>query len=192
LQGKLKSGQSLKQDEIAGQLSVSKIPVREALVQLQAEGLVRLTPNRGAIVSSLTYHEVAEIYTMRLALEPIALTRAIPNMTLADFVQMDHLLTRIDHETDLTRWAELNWEFHAALYQPAHMPLLLQTVRELHHNVVRFLIRYVNEEQLRRSQAQHREIVAQCRAKNSSMAVDLLRQHLGDPVEMFVSNLNKD
>lgn len=129
---------------------------------------------------------------MRLALEPIALMRAIPNMTVGDFVQMDHLLNRIDHETDLTRWVELNWEFHASLYQPAHMPLLLQTVRELHHNVVRFLIRYVNEEQLRRSQAQHREIVAQCRAQNLETAVDLLRQHLGDPVEMFASNLNKD
>lgn len=189
LRGKLTSGQALRQDEIAAEFNVSKIPVREALVQLQAEGLVRLIPSRGAIVTSLTYNEVDEIYVMRLALEPIALRRAVPRMTAGDFVQMEHILNKIDSETDLSKWAELNWEFHEALYQPARMPHLLQTTRELHNNVVRFLIYYIKDTQLSKSQRQHREILAKCRAGDVEAACALLHQHLHDPVQMFASNL---
>lgn len=192
LRGKLKTGQALRQDEIAAEFKVSKIPVREALVQLQAEGLVKFTPNRGAVVSSLTFAQVEEIYTMRLALEPIALRRAIPNMRTVDFVQMDHILNRIDCESDLSNWAELNWEFHEALYTPAHMPLLLQTTRELHHNVVRFMIYYISEAQRNKSQSQHREILAQCQAGDIECACALLCQHLTDPVSMYANNLSSE
>jgi DNA-binding GntR family transcriptional regulator len=192
LRGKLKSGQSLKQDEIATEFKVSKIPVREALVQLQAEGLVRLIPSRGAIVSSLTLAEVDEIYTMRHALEPIALRRAIPNMTAADFDEMEHLLNKIDHETDLSKWAERNWEFHEALYRPANMPHLLQTTRELHNNVVRFLIYYISDTQLKKSQQQHRELLKLCRARDVENACALLLEHLRDPVQMFASNVGTE
>ena len=86
LQGQLHSGQSLRQDEIAATFQVSKIPVREALFQLQAEGLVDIIHNRGAIVTSLNTAEIEELYTMRIALETIALRRAIPRMTTADFL----------------------------------------------------------------------------------------------------------
>jgi DNA-binding GntR family transcriptional regulator len=170
---------------------VSKIPVREALVQLQAEGLVRLIPNRGAIVSSLTYKEVEEIYVMRLALEPIALRRAIPKMTALHFVHMEHILNRIDHETDLSKWAELNWEFHEALYTPAQMPHLLQITRELHHNVVRFLVYHIKEHQLSKSQQQHREILEKCRQGDVESACILLEKHLYDPAQMFAHNVGE-
>ena len=77
--GEYQSGQALKQDELAKHFEVSKIPLREALYQLKSEGLVEFINNRGSIVSSLSASEVEEIYTMRMALEEIALERAIPN-----------------------------------------------------------------------------------------------------------------
>jgi DNA-binding GntR family transcriptional regulator len=184
MQGKLSSGQALRQDEIAAEFKVSKIPVREALVQLQAEGLVDLIPSRGAIVSHLSIEEIVEIYTMRRALEPIALERAIPNATEADFLKAERILDQIDHVDDLMHWAELNWDFHAALYGPADMPLLEQTAQTLHNNVVRYLIlNYLNPAYLEVSQNQHRELLALCRQREVVLACEKLRLHLLDPME---------
>jgi DNA-binding GntR family transcriptional regulator len=184
LQGKLRSGQALRQDEIAAEFNVSKIPVREALVQLQAEGLVDLIPGRGALVSHLSIDEIAEIYTIRRALEPLALERAIPNATRADFLKAEHILDEIDHVEDLMLWAELNWEFHAALYRPADMPLLEQTVQTLHNNAVRYLIlNYLDRAYLEVSQNQHRELLALCRQQEIALACEKLRLHLLDPME---------
>lgn len=184
VQGKLHSGQTLRQDEIASEFHVSKIPVREALVQLQGEGLVDLIPNRGAVVSHLTLEEIAEIYTIRIALEPIALERAIPNASESDYLQAERILDQIDHVEDLTLWAELNWEFHEALYRPANLPTLVQTAQTFHNNVARYLIlNYLDREYLNKSQRQHREILALCRAGDARMACEKLCAHLGDPVD---------
>lgn len=191
LQGKLTSGQWLKQDEIAARFSVSKIPIREALVQLQSEGLVQLLPNRGAVVSSLTLAQVDEIYTIRLALEPIALRRAIPHMTPADILQLEHILNRIDCETDLSKWAELNWEFHGALYAPAQMPMLLQTVREFHNNVVRLLVYFIRDQHLKESQRQHREMLSLAARGDIDAACALLERHLREPSQFFASRFTQ-
>ncbi len=192
LQGRLTSGQSLKQDEIASEFKVSKIPVREALVQLQAEGLVSLIPSRGAIVSRLSYDDIAEIYTMRIALEPVALRHAIPQMTNIDFLQMESILERIDHEEDLTKWAELNWEFHAALYAPANMPRLIHVIRTLHHNVVRFLHHnHLDKDYLSQSQKQHSELLRLSREKQVEQACELLVYHLNDPLQAFKETFEK-
>lgn len=193
LQGRLRGGQSLKQDEIANEFSVSKIPVREALVKLEAEGLVRMMANRGAMVSSLTLDEVSEIYTIRSALEPIALRRAIPAMKPADYLQFENILSRIDYTEDMTQWAELNWEFHAALYHTAQMPRLLMTVKTLYNNVARYLLHhYLDQDYLAESQDQHREIVAACRDGQTDHAVALLLHHLGDPVQVFAGLLDAE
>src|SRR5215510_12062973 len=93
LRGNLKSGQALKQDEIAAQFGVSKIPVREALVQLKAEGLVNFYPNRGAFVSEISSAEADEIYVMRIALETAVLARAIPHLTVSHFKQAGEILS---------------------------------------------------------------------------------------------------
>jgi DNA-binding GntR family transcriptional regulator len=181
LQGKIKVGDALRQDVIAAELEVSKIPVREALVQLQAEGLVDLIPSRGAIVRGLSTHEIAEVYEMRLALEPLALRKAVPNLRESDFMDIDYLLGRIDRATDWTRWAELNWEFHEALYRPSGMNLLIQTAKFLHNNVTRFIAStHLNQDYLKNSQQQHRRIVERCREGNVDAACKELIHHLGD------------
>ena len=87
LQGQYKAKQPLRQDQIAEELGVSKIPLREALVQLKAEGLVSFMPNRGAVITELSAKEVDEIFSMRIVLETKALERAIPNLRPADFIR---------------------------------------------------------------------------------------------------------
>ena len=191
LQGQFKSKQPLRQDEIAAEFGVSKIPVREALFQLKAEGLVTFYPNRGAVVSELSAAEVDEIYAMRSALESLALRRAIPRLSEADFFRAEGALAALDQEQNPAGWSELNWEFHALLYHAARMPRLMSTVERLHHNVARYLILYLAGMAYQEtSQAEHRAILAAARQRDSDAAVAHLEQHLASAAEMLGSYLS--
>jgi DNA-binding GntR family transcriptional regulator len=191
LRGKLKSGQALRQDKIAARFGMSKIPVREALVQLKAEGLVVFFQNRGTFVSELSAAEAAEIYVMRIALEKAALERAIPHLTVAQMGEAAGILTDIDREKDIARWAELNWHFHAALYAPASLPRLMGTIRNLHANIARYLLLYLAGMDYQKvSQAEHRELLEACRHGNVEQALTILDEHLRSASEHLVAFLN--
>lgn len=188
--GRLKSGQPLRQDEIAARFDVSKIPVREALFQLKAEGLVTFYPNRGAVVSELSAKEVEEIYTMRSALEVAALQAGISRLTIADLQRAAQILEVLDGERNMARWSELNWEFHAVLYSPADMPRLMNTVKTLHFNISRYLIIYLGGMDFQsRSQAEHRQILEACRQGDVQEAVRILQRHLDSACRELVSFL---
>ncbi|MBI5931322.1 MAG: GntR family transcriptional regulator [Chloroflexi bacterium] len=179
LRGDLKSNEPLRQDKIAEELGVSKVPVREALVQLKAEGLVTLYTNRGAFISALTAAEASEIYTIRIALETVALEAAIPHLTAPILMQAENILRVMDVETDTARWNELNWDFHAQLYQAAQMPRLISILEPLHMNVARYLVLYLKNLGFQAtSQQEHYAILQACRDGNVTQAVGLLRQHL--------------
>ena len=85
LRGVIPPGQALRQEELAGRFSVSRLPVRDALLRLEAEGLVDVFPNRGAFVTTLSADEVREIYHLRILLEGDAIETAVPRMTSADW-----------------------------------------------------------------------------------------------------------
>lgn len=190
LRGELKSNEALRQDKIALDLGVSKIPVREALVQLKAEGLVTLHTNRGAFVSSLTAAEVAEIFSIRLSLEVLALETAIPQLSNSQFIQAENVLRLMDVEGDAANWAEQNWQFHAHLYEAAKMPRLLSILEPLHLNVARYLVLYLNELGFQKaSQDEHYAILAACKKRDTAEAVRLLRQHLESASQSLVKFL---
>ena len=179
LQGRYKANQPLRQDRIAEELGVSKIPLREALVQLKAEGLVSFMPNRGAVVTELSAKEVDDIFTMRIALETKALERAIPNLRPADFIRAKSVLEILQKEEDRTQWSELNWEFHATLYQASQMPRLLSTIQTLHNNVTRYLIIYLDRLSAQDiSQKEHLAIFNACQKRNIDAATKQLTNHL--------------
>ena len=184
LNGTLQSGQPLRQDDIARDFDVSKIPVREALSRLEVEGLVTIRRNRGAVVTHLSFREVDEIYAMRIALETLALRRAIPAQTSADLAAAERILADIDIEKNLKRWAELNWNFHAALYRPSCMNILLKTVEGLHTNVARFLqVSQLGDlDYLAKSQNEHYRLLDSCRRKDVEEACVQLQRHLSGPV----------
>ena len=179
MQGQFKANQPLRQDHIAQELGVSKIPLREALVQLKAEGLVSFMPNRGAVVSELSANKVDEIFTMRIALETKALERAIPNLSSADLIRTKSVLEILEKENDRTQWSELNWEFHATLYQASQMPRLLNTIETLHNNVTRYLIIYLDRLSAQDiSQKEHLAIFNACKRGNIDAATKQLTTHL--------------
>ena len=190
LQGQYKANQPLRQDQIAEELGVSKIPLREALVQLKAEGLVSFIPNRGAVVTELSAKEVDEIFTMRIALETTALGRAIPNLRPADFIRAKSVLEILEEEEDRAQWSELNWEFHATLYQASQMPRLLSTIQTLHSNVTRYLIIYLDRLSAQNiSQKEHMAIFNACQKRDIDTAIKQLTTHLYKASERLMAFL---
>lgn len=186
--GEFESGQALKQDVLAKQFEVSKIPVREALYQLKSEGLVNFLNNRGVVVSSLSSNEVEEIYTMRMALEEIALERAMPNLKAASRIAAESALKLIDTSSNPLDWSALNWEFHASLYRAAQMPKLLETVSLLHNNVSRYLLLYLRQMNFQEtSQAEHWALLEASFAGKTQQALGILRQHLNDALQQTLN-----
>jgi len=191
LRGKLQGGDPLKQDEIAVRFGVSKIPVREALVLLKAEGLVNFIRNRGAFVSELSAAEADEIYVMRIALENAILARAIPHLTVTHLKKANELLAAIDHEENIAKWGELNWEFHATLYSTAELPRIMGTIRTLHTNIARYLVLYLaGMDYQKQSQQEHRALLQACRAGEVEKAQDILEEHLRSASVHLVEFLN--
>jgi DNA-binding GntR family transcriptional regulator len=192
LRGILQGGQSLHQEEIAAQLGVSRLPVREALRQLEQEGLVVYRLNRGATVTELSATEVQEIYEIRSGLESIALRLAVPRMTTDTFQQAATILDITDRETNVSRWGQLNREFHLTLYAPAQRPRLLSLITTFHLNVDRYLrMEMVMLRYKERSQQEHRRILEACQQRDTSTAVTLLTQHIEAAGALLVTYLNQ-
>src|SRR5258707_7877836 len=94
IRGEIPEGAQLRQDAIASQFQVSRIPVREALRQLDAEGLIAIVPNRGAIVPALSPDDIEELFSIRALLEPEVLKQSIPHLIEEDFSQAEAILRR--------------------------------------------------------------------------------------------------
>ena len=98
IRGEIAEGAQLRQDVIARQYQVSRIPVREALRQLDAEGLITIVPNRGAIVPALSPHDIEELFAIRALLEPEVLKLSIPRLTPADLGEAEAVLNKYMNE----------------------------------------------------------------------------------------------
>jgi len=193
LQGKLKSKQQLRQDEIAATFGVSKIPVREALVQLKAEGLVTFFQNRGAFVSEISPAEVKEIFIMRIALETKALQLAIPNLTIADLTRAEEIIESTSPKQNMNLRTQKNWELHELLYAPANLPRMMEWIKTLHDNVSRYLAIYLSSIDIQlRGLDQHRRILDECRRGNIEAAVKTLEHHLQLTSDRLVEFLEQE
>lgn len=175
----LKEGQALRQDDIADQFGVSRSPVREALRRLEGEGLVTFHAHRGAVVAELSYEEVLEGSEIRLALETLALRKAIPNQTEDDLRRAEDILDLIDREADITlRWGELNRKFHAALYAAADRPRLMELIRVQQVGFDRYIRLFLAvADYVERGQEEHRQLLAACKRNDVELAVRLLTEH---------------
>jgi DNA-binding GntR family transcriptional regulator len=182
LSGDLGEGESLRQDALAAELGISRIPVREAFRQLEAEGLVTLQPHRGAVVSSLSLDEIAEIFDLRTLLEPELLAHAMPRMTPSDYATADAVLRDYERTLvagDVHAWGQMNTWFHLALYSPAGRRRSLAIVHNLLANADRYTrLQLVLTQGIERALAEHRELLRLCSTGAVEPAVRLLRQHI--------------
>ena len=182
LHGNYAEGEPLRQDALAEELGVSRIPIREALRQLEAEGLVTFNPHRGAIVSSLSLGEIEEVFELRTTIETDLLRRAVPRLTPEQLDQADEVLDRYAsalRSGDVSMWGELNWQFHSTLYAPAGRPVTMGIVQRLHQQSDRYLrMQLALTHGETRANDEHRAIAAAVRSADVKRATVLMREHI--------------
>lgn len=179
IRGYLTGGQQLRQDEIALQLGVSRVPVREALMQLEAAGLVTFYPYKGAVVSTLSPDEAKEIFEIRSILETEALRFAFPNLSDKVLDRAEQLIEEASLEKDPFNWSDQNWKFHSFLYQYANRPRLLDIINSLHESVDRYKRIYLKTLSFySESIKTHKQLVSRLREKNIEEATALMKKHL--------------
>ena len=141
LSGRYPPGQRLVADELARELGVSRMPVREALHRLEAAGLVSLTPHRGAVVSELSESEIIELYHIRGVLDGLATRLAAPHLTPLDHDRLRVILGEMASAAkakDLEKVLGANHEFHLLIWQAAHAPRLHSLLENLYDASQRF------------------------------------------------------
>ncbi len=195
LHGIYPEGEPLRQDAIADELGVSRIPVREALRQLEAEGLVTFNPHRGAVVSSLSLPEITELFELRALIEVELLRLAVPNASADDVARGRQLLDAYDTALlsgDVASWGAMNWQFHSTLYAPADRAFTLGVAQRLHQQCDRYLrMQLALTRGATRATTEHRAILAAVRKRDAERACALLRDHVigaGRTLHDFLAN----
>jgi DNA-binding GntR family transcriptional regulator len=190
--GELVPGTHLRQGEVAKRLGVSTTPVREAFRILQAEGLLTMDPHRGAIVFRPTRSDLQEAFDIRIALEQLALSRAIPQMPEAAFSELEGIISRMKATEDPGRWRQLNTRFHSRIYSYSGLPRL----RSMIANLTDTTSGYSQMATLRAPRSwwadqEHEAILEACKARDVRKAQTLLRDHLRLTVNFVLKLLDE-
>jgi DNA-binding GntR family transcriptional regulator len=189
-QGRWGAGHPLRQEEIAVELGVSRVPVREALFQLQAEGLLEMIPNKGMYVRTLSEAELRELFHLRRLLEGDVLQQAVPLHTSASINRVETIQAALDKAHAVADWMAGDREFHEALYAPAQRTESMAMVRRLRFRVDRFY--FARMKPGTRAQGWHDEHHALVRAikrRDARAALRVLHMHLEDTERSAVAAL---
>jgi DNA-binding GntR family transcriptional regulator len=182
LSGELPDGTPVRQDALAEDFGTSRIPIREALSRLEAEGLVASYPHRGYLVTALSRDEIRELFELRALLEPELIRAAIPNMTEEDFAVAEGVLAEYASDLDnydVHRWGELNTQYHLALYTPSGRKRTIEIVRSLLVNTDRYTrVVLTLESGIDDAKEDHGGLLEMCRKGAVNQAVALTRDHI--------------
>jgi DNA-binding GntR family transcriptional regulator len=186
--------QVITQQQLASYYQVSRIPVRDAVGQLLAEGWLISHGKAGIQIPNLTAEEAEELCQIRLQLEPLALRLASKNISLTQLAQAEEVLNTITNTDNLSAYqrGELNWQFHAILYQSCHKPHLLRILQQLHQQVARYIgfQEYAFDYQAS-NMSEHQQLIALLRAQNIDAACQLLTAHINAANDLLLPVLRK-
>jgi DNA-binding GntR family transcriptional regulator len=196
LRGRYPEGEPLRQDAIGVELGVSRIPVREALRQLEAEGLVTFNPHRGAVVSTLSLKQIQELFELRAEIEGDLIRRAVPYMKPEDHARAEEILDAYEaalRSGQVAVWGALNWQFHSTLYAPADRVLTMSIVSKLHQHSDRYLrMQLALTHGETRARHEHRAIAAAARKRDAAKADRLMREHILGAGRALVAFLERE
>lgn len=177
--GELPEGTKLRQEKLAAELGVSRVPLREAIRQLEGEGLVTTELHRGTVVSSLSPGEIEELFEMRLQLEPWLFGLAIPAMSESDYQAADTAIAEATVVGNVREWGALNWRFHHALCVASGRHLALRLLRTVHDNANRYVnLKLAVAADPHRELEDHRRLLAFARLRDVDGGVAMLREHI--------------
>lgn len=182
LRGDYPEGAPLRQDAIAAELGVSRIPVREALRRLEAEGLVAIHVHQGAVVPILSLEEIEELFELRALIEADLMRRAVPALTTADLADAAAALEAYDDalaEGEVADWGRHNWAFHSALLGGAARPLSHDLAETLHNRSDRYMRMQLSlTHGEARARQEHHDILRAAEERDVRRAASQVREHI--------------
>jgi len=182
LSGTYAPGSALRQDILAAEFGTSKIPVREALVQLQSEGLVDIFPNRGFQVRPLAGAELDEVFRLRLQIEPAAVALGAKLATAADHIAAHKALEQLNAalaNEEFSASGRLNRAFHLLLIVPRLQPVAAEILSRLHTLAQRYVQAHLRPEgRVKRAVREHAALLKIWSAGKSAAAGALMHTHI--------------
>jgi DNA-binding GntR family transcriptional regulator len=188
--GRLKPEQRVPQDAIAAELGVSRLPVREALIALEADGLVASEPHRGTFVVPIRSEDIADHYRIYGMAQGLAATGAVRRITEPVLDRLEHLHEQMCASDDRDLLHDLNWEFHALINKTGGSRRTLSVLRQLSHNLPRevYDLPAAASPQANRG---HARIIAALRAGDAAEADRANREHVEQEGDQVVAALKR-
>ncbi len=186
LSGEYKHGLELRETALASEMGVSRTPVREALRQLELEGLVKIIPNKGASVVGITAEDMEDIYAMRSLLEGLCARLAVERISREQFDKLEEIAYLTDFHVkkgNLEKLFELDNQFHEVLYEASGSRMLKHVLSDFHHYVER--VRKASLLSPGRSQLfneEHKAILEAIREKDKEKAERLANAHMKNTI----------
>jgi DNA-binding GntR family transcriptional regulator len=183
IEGKLQPGERLTEPEVALQLGVSRTPLREAFLQLEAEGFLTVNPRKGAVVSALSLKDAEETYEIKSSLEALAARLAVKFIDISDltFLQgLNNSMRRIANSEDKNykEFLELNAEFHQKINDNCGNEKLTKSILVLRNQTLRYNYIYLSLiSHLDESVLEHDEIISALENKDESRIEILIKNH---------------
>ncbi|MEM6464337.1 MAG: GntR family transcriptional regulator [Pseudomonadota bacterium] len=178
VEGRFADGTPLRQSKLAEELGVSRVPLREAFQLLEAEGLVELRSNRGAVVQLPSPDEISQLAEVRVKIECWLLQLAIPYANESDFEALEGFQKQMEVCTD-EDWSEHNIAFHDALLAPAGRPYVIDHLHSLHQRIFkRFHLPIISVRDREKMTREHWEILDLYRNRELDAAASRLESHI--------------
>lgn len=193
LRGEFQPGERLVQEELAEAMGVSRMPIREAIRQLEKEGLVTVEAHKGAYVTPLTAEDIEEIYELRAILEAKAVERSLPNLTDEDkrrLRQLSEAMKQAAADGKVERYVELNAEFHRLLRRGCSWRRIHQFLEMLWHGYTPYTPNILKG-QMDRSVMEHERMVQAVEEGNGEQLKKMIQQHIlrtGEALKRYFSD----
>jgi len=195
LTGKLRAGEALTEHSLSLRLGVSRTPIRAALHRLSDEGLISLTPNRGAVVVGVTREDLVDIYNIRMRLEGLASATAADRISEEDLGRLRESVELAEFyisKSDTEHLRQLDTEFHSIIYRASGNRMLNKTLSDLHRNITSYRkLSLTVPGRLERSVGEHRQILEAIAARDCERADRLTSEHVASALENMLLTVEK-
>ncbi|MFC7687845.1 GntR family transcriptional regulator [Ureibacillus sp. GCM10028918] len=191
IKGEFLPGERLIQDELAKSLGVSRMPIREAIKQLEAEGYVTLEPHKGAIVREFSVKEIEELYFLRSKFEPLAIKESLKFINSNTIQQLENLNDEMNLSKEVSKFIELNILFHNLLIKDCPWEKLNSFIKNLWTGFPQ-QTPHLLPDQIEVSKQEHKDMVEAIKNNNHQLVCDIMEKHIIRAGNQVIENIKNN
>ena len=197
LRGELKPGERLMELKLANKLGVSRTPIREAIRKLELEGLVIMSPRKGAEVAEITEDNLRDVLEVRGALEELAMKLACRRIAKEEIMKLKKASRNFDealNSEDVTKIAEADVAFHDIIYMATNNKRLIQLLNNIREQMYRYRVEHLKQKDCyARLTKEHREMIVALEEGNEEQALSLIKEHIENQAKTVIDSIrNKE